>query len=414
MSRILVLGNGFDIAHGLPTSYKEFLYVCANSIGLKYDFDFSEKKIKRMKPILDNFNIAYKEYFNVIRRNSWLKYFYSVSHEIDGKWVDFEHEIKKVCEICNSKKFGEPIYFGHKMFESDTVKGEYDVNKMKTHLTDLIEIFNKYLLILSYDSIGKYYSEIINFDPTYVISFNYTDTYNRLYCENQIVDYVHGKVSNQCNTMVLGFDSMSDERSDAKFGEFLKYFQMVEKDIELDSYLEIQQTKPELKKNNKAMFFGHSLDKTDIDIIKTIIDSVGQVLLYYHDSEHKNQMMKNLIKIYGRKGFINLTLSKNKKVFFIKQTNGRDLNDENREFIKNLLFSLDNLDFENCSVEELKSLINNSHIKLGYNNLQTLLINLYSQQDRITENSFPNFLNIKDFLENEIEKIINRKKHLDE
>ena len=408
MYRILVLGNGFDIAHGLPTTYKDFLYVCANAVGVKCDFNYSDNKKKRMKPILDKFINDYKVYFKNIKKNIWLNYFYSIYQNIGEKWVDFESEIKIVCEKCNSKKLDEPLCFEHKMFESETIKGEYDIKKMKLHLMELIEFFNKYLLILPYDCVERYYSEIINFDPTFVINFNYTDTYNKIYYESQKIDYVHGKVSKECNTMVLGFDSMNEERFDVKFGEFLKYFQMVEKDIELDSYLEIQKMNHEVKEKNEAVFFGHSLDKTDVDVIKTIIDSVGKVSLYYHNNEHKTQMMKNLIKIYGRKGFVNLTLSKNKKVYFIKQTSGKELNDENREFIKNLLYSLDNFDFGNCTIEELKALINNPYIKLGYNNLQTLLITLYSQQNRISDNLFPYFLDIKEFLEDGIEKVINR------
>ena len=58
------------------------------------------------------------------------------------------------------------------------------------------------------------------------------------------------------------------------------------------------------------------------DIIKTIIDSVGTVYLYYHNDDHKNQMIKNLIEIYGRKRFINLTLSNEKKVFLLNNQMG--------------------------------------------------------------------------------------------
>ena len=124
------------------------------------------------------------------------------------------------------------------------------------------------------------------------------------------------------NSIVLGFDSMEDEKADIKFGEFIKYFQMVQKDIELNSYIKLQRIDPKYSNLNEAMFFGHSLDKTDIDIIKTIIDSVGTVYLYYHNDDHKNQMIKNLIEIYGRKRFINLTLSNEKKVFLLNNQMG--------------------------------------------------------------------------------------------
>ena len=63
---ILIVGNGFDLAHGLPTAYADFLKAKA----------FDEK----------------------LRDNKWMKYFLSMKNDADGigkTWIDFEGEIEK-------------------------------------------------------------------------------------------------------------------------------------------------------------------------------------------------------------------------------------------------------------------------------------------------------------------------------
>ena len=38
MKRLLFIGNGFDLAHGLPTRYTDFLYVCQKYIGKDFEY----------------------------------------------------------------------------------------------------------------------------------------------------------------------------------------------------------------------------------------------------------------------------------------------------------------------------------------------------------------------------------------
>ena len=38
MKRLLFIGNGFDLAHELPTRYTDFLYVCQKYIGMDFAY----------------------------------------------------------------------------------------------------------------------------------------------------------------------------------------------------------------------------------------------------------------------------------------------------------------------------------------------------------------------------------------
>ena len=49
MNRYLILGNGFDLAHNLPTSYKDFLFVCAEYIELNHTIRVKNENIDKVK-----------------------------------------------------------------------------------------------------------------------------------------------------------------------------------------------------------------------------------------------------------------------------------------------------------------------------------------------------------------------------
>lgn len=310
MNRYLVLGNGFDIAHNLPTSYKDFLYVCAEFIGLSHNIQVNNVNIEKVKK---SFLRKYHddiEFKKIIKNNFWLSYFYNKLDQIGNNWIDFEKEIKLRCESLIEPGIGHYIYKEKKM----VLDKPEELQKLKKGLKELIFILNRYLVIVNRIVITECYSDVINFMPTHIINFNYTSTFSRVYKKLDI-DYIHGKLNkDDISTIVLGFEGMNDEKNDIEFGEFLKYIQMVQNDIIIDCYAEMQKTN-----DNESTFFGHSLDETDKDIIMKIVDCSFRVNVLYKDDEMKNSIIKNLIKIYGRNDFMRLTLSKDKKIYFFKQ-----------------------------------------------------------------------------------------------
>lgn len=65
MKRILFLGNGFDLAHGLPTRYTDFLYICKKYIGEDFAYD-NRKYSEAMKSVLALYNNTYGDKYKEI------------------------------------------------------------------------------------------------------------------------------------------------------------------------------------------------------------------------------------------------------------------------------------------------------------------------------------------------------------
>ena len=81
---ILVIGNGFDLAHGLPTSYKEFLKFVLESEDMCSRFQKNGLGAKESAS-------AAAEIKEMIKDNFWINHFQKVS-ECGENWIDFEKE----------------------------------------------------------------------------------------------------------------------------------------------------------------------------------------------------------------------------------------------------------------------------------------------------------------------------------
>ena len=118
---ILVLGNGFDLAHNLPTYYSDFLdFVCCydNTIG-----DYSENLkafVKKLKSSDDSISNEVKALLS--KKNTLLRYFLSLYKDYCKKgkknWVDFESEILHIVKLVDEAVLEErkKQKFGKKNF----------------------------------------------------------------------------------------------------------------------------------------------------------------------------------------------------------------------------------------------------------------------------------------------------------
>ena len=168
-----------------------------------------------------------------------------------------------------------------------------------------IHVQNKTCKVISKD--------IKNLKIECILSFNYTNTYERLYGNGKsiIYNYIHGKAdirnTMESNNMVLGIDEyLSRERKDidTDFISFKKYYQRIYKgtgckykewvdDIRESWMRKSEKAKTEIRKlicnnnlNNSLIhnlfIFGHSLDVTDRDILRDLIlnDNVHTKIFY--------------------------------------------------------------------------------------------------------------------------------------
>lgn len=406
---ILVIGNGFDLAHGLPTKYTDFLEFVKiiNSINELNIINDSNRlnevicenqkmnpEIKLMitkkfeKTVLDKDT---KELLYLIEKNFWIDYFLQNPIYLKENWIDFENEISRIIQSldkdmhCNkryelddivenlSNKFLYKRYSNNSNVLSDSRKSIKKIvgsNTFRIIRDDLLIDLNRLIRALEIymvEYVGKMDCKFESPDireiyPSNVISFNYTNTYERFYDEGDIptYDYIHGKINNEgtveTNNMVLGIDEyLPDDRKnkDIEFIAFKKYYQRVHKqtgceyknwvdEIKTDYniFLEFREVskRENLKKfvngdkevqvyqgtfkTHRLYIFGHSLDVADGDVLKDLIlnDKVWTTI-YYLNKEIMGQQIANLVKVIGQEELIKRTGGNNKRIEFKLQQN---------------------------------------------------------------------------------------------
>ncbi len=281
---ILIIGNGFDLAHGLPTTYKDFLkftdkfekYRLRNEDGDEllqeddgssdYFFNlFGNKANKNVRDLI-------QELSALIKNNVWIKYFKNLcgSRKEQGKdsWIDFESEISQIIQTLDSaghtiteqvaqgKKNGKMTQYQYRILrpvigqkwsseKCDSISFEIKAIRYKKELLlkDLnklircLEIYlSDYVSNLKVDKLLPDIKELPFINK--VLSFNYTSTYENYYSESPYeIDYTHGKAAIEntmdSNNMVLGIDEYlkEDEKNEnTEFIEFKKYFQRIHKE----------------------------------------------------------------------------------------------------------------------------------------------------------------------------------------
>ena len=105
---ILLIGNGFDLAHGLPTTYRDFLGFVDNVHFRAGKKASREENIKVSDVIEEYIESSFSddsksqmrnELIEMLENNKWFKHFISIN--IKNGWIDFESEISRVIQALD-------------------------------------------------------------------------------------------------------------------------------------------------------------------------------------------------------------------------------------------------------------------------------------------------------------------------
>ncbi|HIR94402.1 MAG TPA: bacteriophage abortive infection AbiH family protein [Candidatus Egerieimonas intestinavium] len=393
---VLVLGNGFDLYHFLPTRYVDFLHVANRLAELKAEgslarcqyinyvlgpaspiyiqdayiqkcYEVYTQKMKSVK--LDQGKI--EELAAIAEANTWIQYFQACL-EKDIGWIDFEKEIGQVLsavqklfsldsradELVSGVPLIEPARLGKntsdKLAELDLktidilkqlpfvskssfifqLKKEYcvkgigdehyiaiDKEAILGHLEEELVKLAKALCIYLKEFVQKIAIDKRADNPVFyqidkVLTFNYTDTYARLYDAAAEINYIHGCINDEARGIVLGINNDSrDELEEMDTGliRFKKYYQRAMKDTfySVEDFLDHEQA------SYKVSIVGHSIDVTDRDILVGLMKHERtEVTIYYHDEKAHGQQVVNLISLVGKEEFDRL---RNAKKLMFKQ-----------------------------------------------------------------------------------------------
>jgi hypothetical protein len=394
---ILVIGNGFDLAHGLPTSYKDFLEVMEQarkeyqtnskkSIDREERFDEMTKLSKEcftlddvineknnfltyrtdtgMRPGISaeedvyfcykrKYGIALKpknfyeaigdeeniEYNAVITHfftnNIWYEYFIDKLHNKNMRgegWIDFESEISEIIRFIEKENVGtwkirsyteKEISTIQDLLKTDATKKISNllgktgfIKKMKNELDIFIRVLEFYLLMVEYTAEPKQLKFIKTLKITHLLSFNYTNVFNRFYSEtiagkdptDEIMDnteYIHGEIYH--HNLILGTEETlekDDENKNLDCIQFKKYFQRIynRTGLRYKEWLKEPSYVEGCEEKHNVFIIGHSLDITDKEVLKYIIThkNVRETTIYYHDENAHARYIANLVKVIDK------------------------------------------------------------------------------------------------------------------
>lgn len=352
---ILILGNGFDLAMGRKTSYKDFL-------------EFADKLFVERDVQLDEFLKKHQIDIEKYKDNLYLRYIRENRNTLGENWSNLEIMISQLAEAIDFFKLNSdklyhksgalsPQYvdqFHKKMNEEDnsiskifmgTIFSELylksgwhmlerglailELNNLFINhldlLTELLEIYLSYRDYIDFEVTPIIPSETVleainEISEASVISFNYTHTPFKLYkIPLKKTHFIHGEIDlkrrkHKINTMVFGIEDKSTEIN-SNLIPYQKFYQRVVKETgnKYEKFF-IDRRKDTWGSETllNIVVFGHSVDPLDKEIFRKCFDllkdSFGYRFIFtYYDDPTKRSIIKNLVIILGKDRLVELT-----------------------------------------------------------------------------------------------------------
>lgn len=328
MNRLVIIGNGFDLAHGLPTKYSDFIedyFIDAMKIfaekrefsdtllTMRYRSSVSLSSIPELDSLdkVLNFFEVEKHYVVIVYHSHFFKSLTSKIGELN--WVDVENEYFEALNGCRNK----PNHFFD--FEAvDKLNIEFDCIKrlLEKYLTKVVKnninainpnryskvfsdfIFKKEVLLKKLDG------DILP-NNIHILNFNYTSFIERsLDGIRDIpidINYIHGILNYSENPIIFGFGDefnkdykdFEDQKNNSlfkhikSFGYFktTNYHDLI-RFVESDDY--------------QVYIVGHSCGLSDRIMLKEIFENVkckSIKIFYYQKPDNTNDYVEKTMEI---------------------------------------------------------------------------------------------------------------------
>lgn len=328
MNRLIIIGNGFDLAHNLKTSYHDFIldYLKDNCIkaingGLKTSnsqpykelYHYGDKlsavtveryydklqliqdiiktsKIKDFVELAENRGISFNYFFKILE--------IGVHKFTEYNWVDFEIEYFKELTRVKTKGVNVDRYISELNIHFDNFKAllESYLKEQQSLLSNsfdrssLCDCFCENILDIDVDvkTIGTHPPKRLLF-----LNFNYTNTLE-LYveeCRKRIhseINYIHGSVNDENNPPIFGFGDEFDKRykefEDEGNNELFKHIKSFGY-LKTNNYSNL--TRFLAIENFQVQIYGHSCGLSDRTMFKEIFEHNNclSIKLFYHQKE---------------------------------------------------------------------------------------------------------------------------------
>lgn len=322
MNRLIIIGNGFDLAHGLKTSYKDFIaYYFAEVFRILHNYghysddlieiSFRNEGINYTNPYLDYTN-PNRDYIKSTvellsnRYNIEIKIKSSVlKNSLDKidklNWVDLEIEYFNV--LLETRHLHKGSNYLEKI---QKVNQQLDFLKIKL-VEYLKEQESNFSNNFNYKPLVKCFTESIKTDEIvmldldksiipenlFFLNFNYTNTFENYFEECRTIipsqfDYIHGSLNGVQGEPIFGFGDELDKRylefEDEKNNELFKHIKSFEYLKNKNYYRLIRFIE---SGDYQVQIYGHSCGLSDRTMLNNIFENENckSIKIFYHERE---------------------------------------------------------------------------------------------------------------------------------
>ena len=248
INKLVIIGNGFDLAHGFKTSYNDFILWLLNqrlTQQMKYEPYYEElfvitpdrRYVIETVSSVSDFLSRYKQ--ETRYKSSFFESIINSSKE--QNWVDIESEFYRLLITIYNDGQGQKELYRHEIYRSQIEKlnadFEFIKNKLEEYLStlsfdirkekDINEDIND---LFQRDFAVAYLKENQNQKRICYLNFNYTNTIESYIHQdtNHEINYIHGKLNIKENPLIFGYgdevDSYYEKIENLNINEFLNNF----------------------------------------------------------------------------------------------------------------------------------------------------------------------------------------------
>lgn len=307
MNKLVLIGNGFDLAHGLKTKYHDFIMWYLNGVfqELSNNYKYTDSLITassrqnighlNFKSITEfqDYLKSYRDYINFKFKS---QFFETLLKQINNSnWVNIESEYYSSL-ITLYKVLEKGSLNRHEHID----KGVKDLNEcfetIKEKLTEYLKIVDKSEISIEPEIANHFINEFGEDSAGNImfLNFNYTSTiemyFEVLNHNNYVVKYIHGKLNDDNNPIIFGYGDEMDS-----------YYQKIES-LNSNEFLRNIKSFGYFKTNNYQKFsrfinsgsfmvyvIGHSCGISDRILLNSIVEhkNCRRVKIYYYEINDK-------------------------------------------------------------------------------------------------------------------------------
>ena len=336
MNKIILIGNGFDLAHGLRTSYEDFFFWCLKQYGYSLLHESSKEvsdglcslKIKEDVEVhswasvyqgwyfkRENPFIQWNEYdafFNAFQDKNLCDFsftsqlFKRIWNRIQLGWVDIENEYFSLLteeQMSFDKGFVKPNYkeinshldiLRDKLIQYLNRESEKET-PVVDNISDIIyrPIKEREISVAYKKTLGENAIEDIKPSATMFLNFNYTKTPEKYLSDSSevLVNYIHGHLENP-ESVIFGYgdelDSDFKKLQNLNDNECMRHIKSI-RYLEADSYRKMQEF---IESDTfQVIILGHSCGLSDRTLLNTLFEHKNCVSIkpyYYVNKEGKD------------------------------------------------------------------------------------------------------------------------------